>query len=102
MLQVFHEQAPEVGAREVIPSGAAVPTRTGSEAGAIAPTCMRSSKRMRIAAGGGAEPACACDNSSSTQVGAAASGQAGGQELHALFFDLLVITRSNSSPANLL
>jgi hypothetical protein len=35
MLQVFHEQAREVDAAEVVPSGAAVPSCTGSKADAV-------------------------------------------------------------------
>jgi hypothetical protein len=60
----------------------------------LPPTCIQSNRRMRIAAVGGVEPACAATI-------AAASGQAGRLELHALFFDLPVITWSNSSPTNL-
>ena len=58
ILQVFHEQAREVGAAEVVSSGTAVPTHMGSEAGMVAPTCMRS-RRMCTAA------AVCGDNSSS-------------------------------------
>jgi hypothetical protein len=69
MLQMFHEQARGVGA-----------AHTRSEAGAVGPRAC--------AEGGKVGRAC---------TAAAAFGQAGGQELHALFFDLTVITQANSS-----
>jgi hypothetical protein len=61
MSQMFHEQAREVGTAEVVPLGAAVPVCIGREVGAVAPTCMRSSRR------GGAS----MSDGSSARVGAA-------------------------------
>jgi hypothetical protein len=93
-----------VGVAEVVPSGAVVPTRTGSEVGAVAPTFMHSSRRMGAAVAGWAKPACAATQRSAriaAACGPVLQQRAGGQELHALLFDLPVIIRSNSSPTNL-
>jgi hypothetical protein len=59
MLQVFYEQAREVDATKVVPSGAAVPVHMGIEEAwwAVPPACMRSNRRMRTTAAGGAGPA---------------------------------------------
>jgi len=58
MLQVFHEHEREVGVVEVVPSNAAVPARTGSEAGVVASTRMHNSRPMHTTVAGGSGPAC--------------------------------------------
>jgi len=98
MLQVFHEHEREVGVVEVVPSNAAVPVRTGSEAGVVASTRMQNNRRMHATAAGGAGPACAAAQRASRTT---MCGWRGRQELHALFFDLPVITQLNSSLTSL-
>jgi hypothetical protein len=87
MLQVLHDQAREVGV-----DGGGPLKRAGREAGAMAPTCMRS--RMCTAAAGGTELAGTAaaarqhtvTHSNSTQTGAvAAYGRAGRSCMHALW-----------------
>jgi hypothetical protein len=64
-----------------------------TEAGAVVPTCMHSSRQGQAGMRG--------DNSSSARAGAAVvCRRAGGQELYALFFNLPVITQSNSRPTS--
>ena len=98
MLQVFHEHEWEVGVAEVVPSNAAVPARTGSEAGVVSSMRMHNSRSMHTAAAGGAGSACATAQRAARTT---MCGWRGRQELHALFFDLPVITWSNSSPTSL-
>jgi hypothetical protein len=81
MLQVLHDP------RQVGTDRGGPLVRAGSEAGAVAPTCMR--RRMCTAVAGRAEPAgaaataCGDNSSNSARTGAAtACGQAGRSYMH--------------------